>query len=252
MLAQEKPAMAATPMPPSSPCLTMLVTGALACWMALGAASRNTSPRQRRSSMEKRNGPVSRVRRKYHSMNRHPATWERAVAAAAPATPEGPYPGEVQQDVQHRGGQHGVQGRFRVAAGHHQLFGQVVDHQEGQPRQVKADVLRCLGQDLGGGADSGAAAIPPLPARPPPCTAPAPRRWQQVVDCRRQLLRGGGGPPGGQQQAAAQLIPPDTKRNTISTVDALDTSRQGAPRPGTAPRSWCRPPHRAGWPPSSE
>lgn len=82
--------MAATPMPPSSPCLTMLPTGALACWMALGAARRNTSPRQRRSSMEKRNGPVSRVRRKYHSMNRHPATWERAVAAAAPATPKGP------------------------------------------------------------------------------------------------------------------------------------------------------------------
>ena len=82
--------MAATPMPPSSPCLIMPPTGALACWMALGAASRNTSHRQRRSSMAGRNGPVRRVRRRYHSMNRHPATWERAVAAAVPATPKGP------------------------------------------------------------------------------------------------------------------------------------------------------------------
>ena len=81
--------MAATPMPPSSPCLTMLPTGALACWMALGADRRNTSHRQRRSSIERRKGPVSSPRRRYHSMNRQPAAWDRAVAAAAPATPKG-------------------------------------------------------------------------------------------------------------------------------------------------------------------
>ena len=142
--------------------------------------------------------------------------------------PEGPHPGEVQQDVQHRGGQHGVQGRFRVAAGHHQLFGQVVDHQEGQPRQVKADVLRRLGQDLGGGADQ--AQQPFRPCQPGPRHAQPQHRvdGQQVVDRRRQLFRGGGGPPGGQQQAAAQLHPARYKEEHHQHRGCVGHRRQGA------------------------
>ena len=121
--------------------------------------------------------------------------------------PEGPHPGKVQQNVQHRGAQHGIQRRFRVAAAHHQLFGQVVDHQKGQAGQVKADVFRRLGEDAGGGADQ---LQQPFRAQQPGAghqKAQHPVDEQQVVDGRRQLIRGGGGPPGGQQQAAAQLHP---------------------------------------------
>ena len=41
--AQEKPAMASTPSPPSSPCLTVVMMVPLACWTLLGADSRKIS-----------------------------------------------------------------------------------------------------------------------------------------------------------------------------------------------------------------
>ena len=88
--AQEKPAMAATPRPPSSPCLTVVMMVPLACWREFGAESRKISLAYLALSISRRKGVSSSVLRRWASMYTAPAICAAAVAPAAPATPKGP------------------------------------------------------------------------------------------------------------------------------------------------------------------
>lgn len=146
--AQEKPAMAATPSPPRSPCLTVVMMVPLACCREVGGGKAEDVLRVACLEHLPAEGQTQFGLAQVGQHVPRSGDLCGSGSTAAPATPKGPTSDRVQHDVHHAGGDYGPERCFRVSAAHDALFGQVIEHQKGQADQIHPPIEHRLSQDL--------------------------------------------------------------------------------------------------------